>query len=247
MLDVNVWTNHLIGRDRELAVLGSLLDEAVVDGATLLLTGEPGVGKTALLAAAAEMAATAGFEVIRAGGVEYETDVSFAGLHQLVGPLSGDLHRLPPSSRVAMEVALGLGSGPAPKRLAVLNASLALFRQAASRGPLLIVIDDLHWLDRASGAAVGFVGRRLRGSRIGLLGAIRPDVGGFFERAGLPEYEVAPLSEADAMGLLARQFVHLPTRVLRRVADEAQGNPLALLEFAASAGGPRDGVDGAPP
>jgi predicted ATPase len=85
------------------------------------------------------------------------------------------------SSRVALEVALGLGSGPAPERLAVLNASLALFRQAASRGPLLIVIDDLHWLDRASGAAVGFVGRRLRDSRIGLLGAIRPDVGGFFE------------------------------------------------------------------
>ena len=228
MLDVNVWTNHLIGRDRELAALGSLLDEAVTDGATLLLTGEPGVGKTALLAAAAEMATTAGFEVIRGGGVEYETDVSFAGLHQLTGPLSDDLRRLPRSSRVAMEVALGLGSGPAPERLAVLNASLALFRQAASRGPLLIVIDDLHWLDRASGAAVGFVGRRLRGSRIGLLGAIRPDVGGFFERAGLPEYEVAPLSEADAMGLLARQFVHLPTRVLRRVADEAQGNPLEI-------------------
>jgi AAA ATPase domain len=118
VLDVNVWTNHLIGRDRELAVLGSLLDEAVVDGATLLLTGEPGVGKTALLAAAAEMAATAGFEVIRGGGVEYETDVSFAGLHQLVGPLSDDLRRLPRSSRVAMEVALGLGSGPAPERLA---------------------------------------------------------------------------------------------------------------------------------
>ena len=249
MLDVNVWTNRLIGRDRELAILGSFLDEAVVDGATLLLTGEPGVGKTALLASAAEMATTAGFEVIRGGGVEYETDVSFAGLHQLVGSLSDDLRRLPRSSRVAMEAALGIGPAPerpaperpAPERLAVLNAALAVFRQAASRSPLLIIIDDLHWLDRASGAAVGFVGRRLRGSRIGLLGAIRPGVGGFFERAGLPEYDVAPLSEADAMGLLARQFVHLPTRVLRRVAAEAQGNPLALLEFAASAGGPRDG------
>jgi DNA-binding CsgD family transcriptional regulator len=140
-----------------------------------------------------------------------------------------------------MEVALGIGSGPAPERLAVLNASLALFRQAASRSPLLIVIDDLHWLDRASGAVVGFVGRRLRGSRIGMLGAMRPGAGGFFERAGWPEYDVSPLSEAAAMGLLARQFVHLPARVLRRVAGEAQGNPLALLEFAASAGGPRNG------
>ncbi|HKA96190.1 MAG TPA: AAA family ATPase [Streptosporangiaceae bacterium] len=241
MVDVNVWTNRLIGRDRELAALGSLLDGALVDGATLLLTGEPGVGKTALLAAAAEMAANAGFAVIRGGGVEYETDVSFAGLHQLVGPLFDDLPRLPRSSRVAMEVALGIGSGPAPERLAVLNASLALFRQAASRSPLLIVIDDLHWLDRASGAVVGFVGRRLRGNRVGMLGAMRPGVGGFFERAGLPEYDVSPLSEAAAMGLLARQFVHLPARVLRRVADEAQGNPLALLEFAASAGGPRNG------
>src|SRR5262249_50033805 len=114
------------------------------------------------------------------------------------------------------------------------------FRQAASCSPLLIVIDDLHWLDRASGAAVGFVGRRLQGSRIGLLGAIRPGAGGFFERAGVPGYGVAPLSGARAIGLLASQFVHLPTRILRRVVDEAQGNPLALLEFAALAGGPRD-------
>ena len=136
-------------------------------------------------------------------------------------------------------MALGIGSGPAPDRLAVLSAALALFRQAASTAPLLIVIDDLHWLDRASGAVVGFVGRRLHGSRIGLLGAIRPGVGGFFERAGLPEFDVAPLVEADAMELLARQFVHLPTRVRRSVVDEAQGNPLALLEFAASAGLPR--------
>jgi DNA-binding CsgD family transcriptional regulator/tetratricopeptide (TPR) repeat protein len=237
MPDVNAGTNRLIGRDRELETLGSFLGEAVGDGATLLLTGEPGVGKTALLAAAAEMAETDGFRVIRGGGVEYETDISFAGLHQLVDLLSDDLRRLPRSSRASIEVALGIGSGPAPDRLAVLSGSLALFRQAASATPLLIVIDDLHWLDRASGAVVGFVGRRLRGSRIGLLGAIRPGVGGFFERAGLSELHVGPLVEADAMELLARQFVQLPTRVRRDVVDQAQGNPLALLEFAAFAGG----------
>ena len=240
MADVNGWTSQLIGRDRELAALASFLGEAAVDGATLLLTGEPGVGKTALLVAAAGMATTDGVRVIHGGGVEYETDVSFAGLHQLVDPLSDDLRRMPRSSRVVLEVALGIGSGPAPDRLAVLSASLALFRQAASSEPLLIVVDDLHWLDRASGAVVGFVGRRLRGSRIGLLGAIRPGVGGFFERAGLPEFAIAPLPEAEAMELLTRQFVHLPTRVLRGVVEEAQGNPLALLEFAASAGGQRD-------
>ncbi len=234
-----VGTNRLVGRDRELETLRSFLGAAAGDGATLLLTGEPGVGKTALLVAAAEMAAADGVRVIRGAGVEYETDVSFAGLHQLVDPLSDDLRRLPPPGRAPIEVALGVGSGAAPDRLAVLSAALALFRQAASSAPLLIVIDDLHWLDRASGAVVGFVGRRLRSSRIGLLGAIRPGVGGFFERSGLPEFDIGPLSEADAMALLARRFVHLPIRVRRGVVDEAQGNPLALLEFAASAGGRR--------
>ena len=188
MVDLSSGANHLIGRDRELAALESFLGAAAGGGATLLLAGEPGVGKTALLLAAAEMAAHDGVRVIHGGGVEYESDISFAGLHQLVDPLSDDLRRIPRTSRVALEVALGIGSGPAPDRLAVLNASLALFRQAASSSPLLIVVDDLHWLDRASGAVVGFVGRRLRGSRIGLLGAIRPGVGGFFERAGLPEF-----------------------------------------------------------
>jgi DNA-binding CsgD family transcriptional regulator len=241
MAEVNAGANRLVGRDRELAALGSFLAEAVVDGSTLLLTGDPGVGKTALLVAAAEMATRDGFRVIRGGGVEYETDVSFAGLHQLVDVLSDDLQRLPRSSRASLEVALGIGSGPTPDRLAVLNASLALFRQAASTSPLLIVMDDLHWVDRASGAVLGFVGRRLQGSQIGLLGAIRPGVGGFFERAGLSESHVAPLVEADAMALLARQFVQLPIRVRRDVVDEAQGNPLALLEFAALAGGHPDG------
>jgi DNA-binding CsgD family transcriptional regulator len=224
-------TQRLVGRDRELTTLRTFLGQAARAGATLVLTGEPGVGKTALLDAATEMATRDGVRVIRGGGVEYETDVSFAGLHQLVDRLAGDLPEV-------LEVALGVGAGPAPDRLAVMSGALALFRQAASTAPLLIVIDDLQWLDRASGAVVGFVGRRLEGSRIGLLGAIRPGLGGFFERAGLPEMHVAPLLEHDAMELLARQFVHLPIRVRRGVVDEAQGNPLALLEFAASVGGP---------
>ena len=115
MADVNGWPNRLIGRDRELATLASFLGEAVVGGATLLLTGEPGVGKTALLAAAAEMATTDGVRVIHGGGVEYETDVSFAGLHQLVDPLSDDLRRC--HGRVVWCSRLRSASAPARHRI----------------------------------------------------------------------------------------------------------------------------------
>lgn len=240
MADSTASTYRLVGRDRELEMLAAFLDETVSGGSARLLTGEPGVGKTALMDAAVAMAGTRGARVIQGSGVEYESDVSFAGLHQLVDPLADDLLRLPRPARATLDVALGVGSGPAPDRLAVLGAALSLFREAAREAPLLIVIDDLQWLDRASGAVVGFVGRRLHGSRIGLLGAIRPGFGGFFERAGIPEHEVLPLGEPEAMWLLARHFAHLPTRVLRGVVDDAQGIPLALLEFAGSAGGPHD-------
>ncbi len=243
MVDLTAGTNRLIGRDRELGALDAFLGAVAQGGSTLVLVGEPGVGKTALLHAAAEMATTNGVRVIHCGGMEYESDISFAGLHQLVDPLSDDLRHLPRTSRGVLEVALGIGSGPPPDRLAVLSAALMLFRQAASSSPLLIVVDDLHWLDRASGAVVGFVGRRLRGGRVGLLGAIRPGVGGFFERTGLPEFSIAPLADAQAMELLTRRFVHLPTRLLRRVVEEAEGNPLALLEFAASVSGQGDSDD----
>ncbi|MDD9206302.1 ATP-binding protein, partial [Georgenia sp. 10Sc9-8] len=232
---------RLLGRERELAAIDAFLARAEADGAALLLTGEPGVGKSALLDAAARSAAVSGVRVVRGGGVEYETDVSFAGLHQLVDPLADELGELPAPSREALQVALGIDSGPAPDRLAVLGASLALFRRAGTGTPLLVVIDDMHWLDRATASVIGFVGRRLAGSRIGLLGATRPSAGGFFERTGWPEMAVPPLEEDDAMELLAHQFAHLPPRIRRDVAHEAQGNPLALLEFAAAAGHPRGG------
>lgn len=233
--------SSLLGRARELAAIDAFLARAEADGAALLLTGEPGVGKSALLDAAARAAALGGARVVRAGGVEFETDVSFAGLHQLVDQLANDLVQLPTPSRDALEVALGLGSGPAPDRLTVLGAALAILRHAAARTPLLVVVDDMHWLDRATASVIGFVGRRLAGSRIGLLGATRPTAGGFFDRAGWPELGVPPLDDDDALELLAYQFAHLPSRVRREVAHESQGNPLALLELAAAAGHPRAG------
>ncbi|MET9237898.1 AAA family ATPase [Streptomyces cellulosae] len=226
----------LVGREGELAELAAFLDGVGTDGAALLLIGDPGVGKTALLDATAELAVAKGVRVVRGSGVEYETDISFAGLHQLVGSLPDELGRLPRAMREALEVALGLGAGPAPSRIAVLNAALALFDEAAKERPLLLVVDDLHVVDQASQAAVGFVARRVRGRRIGLLGAQRVESGASFPSTGLPELGIAPLDDADALRLLSRSFAHLPRRVLTTVAHEAQGNPLALLEFAGSTG-----------
>ncbi|MEV5752442.1 AAA family ATPase [Actinoallomurus sp. NPDC052308] len=224
----------LVGRDRELAELAAFLDEAGTDGAAILLTGDPGVGKTALLDATAELAVAKGMRVIRGSGVEYETDISFASLHQLVVSLSRELGSLPRSMREALEVALGLGAGPAPTPIAVLNAALVLFGEVAKEQPLLLVVDDLHVVDHASRSAVAFVARRLGGHRIGLLGARRAESSGSFQPTGLAELEIAPLNAADALRLLSRRFAHLPRRVLLTVAGEAQGNPLALLEFAGS-------------
>ncbi|MFC8370727.1 ATP-binding protein [Streptomyces sp. NPDC057239] len=224
----------LVGRDRELGELAMFLDKAASDGATVLLTGEPGVGKTALLDATAELALAKGARVVRGSGVEYETDISFAGLHQLVAALSYELGRLPRAMREALEVALGLGAGPAPSRITVLNAALSLFEEAAKEQPLLLVVDDLHVVDHASRSAVGFVARRLGGRRIGLIGAQRAESDEPFRATGLTEVEVRPLSDTDALRLLSRRFAHLPPRVLSTVAREAQGNPLALLEFAGS-------------
>ncbi|WP_369223013.1 AAA family ATPase [Streptomyces sp. R39] len=224
----------LVGREREFADLAAFLGTVAAGGAALLLTGDPGVGKTALLDAAAELAAAQGMRVVRGSGVEYETDISFAGLHQLVVALAPELDRLPRSSREALDVALGLGAGPAPNRIAVLNAALALFGEAAREQPLLLVVDDLHVVDDASRSAVGFVARRLVGHRIGLLGAQRTEADAPAPPTGLAEQEIAPLTDADALRLLSRRFAHLPRRILSSVARDAQGNPLALLEFAAS-------------
>ncbi|MCY1136414.1 AAA family ATPase [Actinoplanes sp. Pm04-4] len=232
-MDVDV--GGLVGRAAELGCLAALLDEAARDGGALLLTGEPGVGKTALLDAAAGMAAGRGIRVVRGGGVEYESQISFSGLHQLVGPLGAELALLPDSARGVLEVALGNGSGPTPAEMAVLHAALSLFVEAAREQPLLLVVDDLHVLDRASRSVTSFVARRAGGRRIGVLASVRTGIGEPPDRLRLPEMSLAPLAGADAIRLLAHRFSGLPRRVLAKVADQAQGNPLALLEFGALA------------
>ena len=221
----------LVGRDHELGLIASCLDNAAAEGAALVFSGEPGVGKTALLDAAVEAAAVTGTRVLRAAGSEFENEAKFSGLSRLLRPVLGELRQLSDAYRHALSVALGLGHGVLSDRLVVSNAVLALLRQARVTRPLLIVVDDLHWLDQSSAVVLGLVTRRLAGSRIGFLAAVRSGEGGFFERGGLPFHEIFPLDGAAAARLVEARFPDLAARVRERVLAEAQGNPLGLLEL----------------
>lgn len=219
----------LVGRERDLHRISAGFGQHT-DGA-LLLSGEPGVGKSALLDAVASSAAESGTRVVRATGAEFEADVAYAALNQLLLPLHGVLDRLEAPSRRAMRTALGYDAGPLPERLVVCNAALALLRSAAEDAPLLLVVDDLPWVDRASAAVFGFLARRLAGIRVRFLAASRTGVDSFFDGTGLPAHELDALDADAAARLVDLNFPDLAYPVRRRLLDTAQGNPLALLEL----------------
>ncbi len=221
----------LVGRDRELGFLQDFFRQAAVSGGALFLSGDPGVGKTALVNVLADSASASGTMVVRVAGAEFEEEIGFSGLNQALLPLLGHFGELDPTHRDALRVALGLGAGPAPERLLVSNAALALLRHAAARVPVLLIVDDLPWIDRASAGVLSFVARRLGGSRVGLLAACRTGAESYFDRGGLLEYELKPLDDQAADHLVRTRFPGLDPRVRSRVLDAARGNPLALLEL----------------
>lgn len=222
---------ELFGRGVELLRISRFLDSARLRGDVRLVRGEPGVGKSALLASAADQADAAGMRVLRASGSEFEADVGYSGLNQLLLPLRGELARLSPGSQDALAVALGFGPGAPPGALLVCNAALSLLIAVAEQQPVLLLVDDIQWIDRASATVVGFLARRVTGHPIGMVMSCRSGSESFLDRRGLTEQLVEPLVREAAGQLLDHRFPHLPPQTRQRVLDLAQGNPLALVEL----------------
>jgi len=225
---------ELFGRTVELAVIARFLSRAQHSGDILLIRGEPGVGKSALLESAARHAEATGMQVLRAAGSEPESGVGYSGLNQLLLPLRDDLGSLLPGYQQALTVALGLTYGPPPRELLVGNAALSLVVAVAMHRPVLLVVDDVQWLDRDSIVALGFMSRRFAGHPVGVLIACRTGGNCPLDRRGLNEQLIEPLDRSASEQLIDTQFPHLPTRFRQRVLELANGSPLALVALAES-------------
>jgi DNA-binding CsgD family transcriptional regulator len=219
---------RLINRQAERGMLDGLV-EAVCAGQSraLVVCGELGIGKTALLQHLIGRATEC--RVVQTVGVESEMELAFAGLHQLCAPLLDGLEYLPERQGLALRVAFGMSSGPAPDRFLVGLATLGLLAQAAEQRPLVCIVDDEQWLDRASAQVLGFVARRLVAESVGLVFAARVPTS---DLAGLSQLSVGGLGAADARALLdAEVTTPLDSWVRDQLVAETRGNPLALLEW----------------
>jgi DNA-binding CsgD family transcriptional regulator len=219
-----------LDRASEREVLDQLLAHVREDqSAVLVIRGEAGIGKTALLRYAARHAS--GFRVAQVTGVEAEMELPFAGIHQLCAPLLDQLDALPQPQQDALNVALGLASGDVPDRFLVGLAVLGLLSAAAEERPLLCLVEDAQWLDAASGMVLGFVARRLLAESMAIVVTVRePNTRHDFD--GLPDMLLRGLAEEDARTLLMRAVPgRLDAPVRDRIVAETRGNPLALLDL----------------
>ena len=219
------------GRARERQALDGLLDHVRGgESAVLVISGEAGIGKTALMHYCARQAS--GCQLAQIHGVESEMELPLAALHQLCTPMLSSLDALPEPQQRALRVAFGLVAEPAPDRFVLGLAVLSLLAENAAARPLVCLIDDAQWLDEASSQVLGFVGRRLLAEPVGLLLAVREAAG---ERLfpGLPALPLEGLTDEDARALLTAAVPgHLDNRVRARIIAETGGNPLGLLELA---------------
>jgi DNA-binding CsgD family transcriptional regulator len=218
----------LLGRDGECALLNGLLkDVSRGQSRCLVLRGEAGIGKTALLEYL--LGSPSDLTVVRAVGVESEMELAYASLHQLCASLLDRLERLPAPQRRALEIVFGLSGGAAPDRFLVGLAVLSLLSEVAEKRPLLCLVDDAQWLDHASALTLAFVARRLEAEPVGMVFAAR-EPGQELER--ISQLEVRGVGHGDARALLASAMrSKLDEQVLDRIIAETRGNPLALLEL----------------
>ena len=221
----------LVGREQEKQRLAALIDQAAEQGGVLVLHGEAGVGKSALLAEAGRLAAAAGMRVLTSVGVESEQHLPYAGLHQIVFPIRSGIEALPAPQRESLRAAAGMTDHAVPDIYLVGLAVLNLLADVAAETPVLLVAEDAHWLDPASVDVLTFVARRLDSEPMVLLAAVRDGVPARITEAGLPSMAVSKLSDAAAATLLDSVAPGLGSAARRRLLDAAAGNPLALTEL----------------
>lgn len=208
-----------------------------------MVSGEPGVGKSALLHYARARADSLGLRTLTAVGVESEAELAFAGVHQLMYPILGLLELLPRPQRRALEIAFGIASGSEPDPFLVALAAYQLVCDAAEESPVVLFVDDAHWLDRSTSGVLTFIARRLESEPVGLLVSVRAGFATPLGDAGLPKLELERLSPSAAAALLNRTAPDLHPVLRARVLAQAAGDPLALVELV-RARGTADGSDG---
>lgn len=222
--------SRLLGREYECAAIDTLLANARAGaGGALVVRGEAGIGKTALLDYARQQAAP--MAVLSAAGVEAESDLAFAGLHELLRPVLGCLSELPDIQSQALAGALGLAPSTHADRLLISAAVLGALAAAAENRPVLCLVDDAQWLDQPSADALVFTARRLRAEHLAILFGAREGEAARFAAAGLPELTLTGLAPDTAAAILAAGARQAAPNVQARLLAEAHGNPLALLEL----------------
>jgi hypothetical protein len=220
----------LVGREREIAVLAGLLERTPQSGAVLLMLGDPGIGKSSLLHEAESRGRARGYRILRLVGVESEATFPFAGLHQMVGPVLDQVSRLPWPERDALPAAFGLVEGPPPDPFLIDLAVVDLLAAVAADQPVLVLADDVQWLDPQTHEVLTFVGRRVAGPVV-IIAVMRRGHTGPFLDAGFPELTVGGVDDDAAAQILSAHAPGLSPAEQRRIRREALGNPLALREL----------------
>jgi DNA-binding CsgD family transcriptional regulator len=221
----------LYGRESELEILDGLTSGIRERGGALLVRGEPGIGKSTLLAESSRRAREAGIRVLTTNGVESEARLPFAGLHQLIRPILDGAEKLPRRQRDALLGAFGMSEVEAPSPFLVALGALELLADEAESTPLVLVVEDGQWIDRSTAGVLIFVARRIESEPIVVLVATRDGAENAFEGEDLPELSLGTLDDAAAFQLLGAQVPDLDRTAQTMLVREAQGNPLALVEL----------------